>query len=322
MIKSLKGSGIKEDPYIIEDIESLRLMKLDLGAHYELKQNIEPKQKNEQDMRKRLKPIGCSNNPFTGTLQGNGYAIRDIRIEEKDTEFTTAGLFGYVTDNASIKDLKIDSSYVCGSRYVGCLAGKISGDSYVSNVMITNTNIIKGRKNVGGVTGCNKSSNILESCARPRIHGIRVGGIAGKNNGEINSTYSIPTIYGCGFLGSILGVNGSSGRVKNSWSICQSHKTISSNKGGNKNVSNLKIIDKNCNKSLENPDILIKKPNIRYEYNASSKNLIVQQYRKLSDQYNYIVDINPRQVQMLVNINSEYVKKVTPKFKSMVVANI
>ena len=81
---------------------------------------------------------------FSGTIQGNGHTFRNITLEQTNNSKVNAGLFGYLTEEASICDLTLENvtftiqsgTRVVGTSY-GLFAGTVSSEAVVSNVRIT-----------------------------------------------------------------------------------------------------------------------------------------------------------------------------------------
>ncbi|MBP5284678.1 MAG: hypothetical protein ILO34_01055, partial [Kiritimatiellae bacterium] len=66
-------------------------------------------------------PIGNNSAPFTGSLHGNGYAIRNLCCTNSLSGSDYRGLFGCVS-NATIESVSV-SGTVAGKQYVGGLVG-------------------------------------------------------------------------------------------------------------------------------------------------------------------------------------------------------
>ncbi len=137
-------------------------------------------------------PIGTKDLPFTGTLDGNGFAIINLYINRPSDDYI--GLFGSV-DGAILKNIHMNDVDVRGRSYIGALVGKIHG----TETIITNSHIqgmIEAEEGyVGGLVGFIAGSNNLISNSRVRgfvtgesnSTGGLVGRIGGKNNSVANS---------------------------------------------------------------------------------------------------------------------------------------
>lgn len=83
---------------------------------------------------------------FNGTIQGNGYTFSNISLEQTNNSKLNAGLFGTLTEKASITDLSFDNvafTIKAGTRVVGTcyglLSGTISDSADLTGVTIANS---------------------------------------------------------------------------------------------------------------------------------------------------------------------------------------
>lgn len=151
-------------------------------------------------------PIGTCTIPFSGTIDGNGYDIRRLKINEL-SEY--CGIFGCI-NNATIKNLGITYLTISGETssnsqiYVGALAGKASNckieDIGVAYVVI---NLIGAPyASVGTIVGHALSNTEITNSivefydniySRVFVKGnlLKVGGICGQltNGANINKCY-------------------------------------------------------------------------------------------------------------------------------------
>lgn len=95
-------------------------------------------------------PIGRADyNSFTGTLDGQGHVIRNLKITDCDF----AGLF-YKIDGGTIKNLGIEATLIAGTEYAGGMAAIGSGTIFNSYIICPE---ISSPKYAGGVLGSNFS---------------------------------------------------------------------------------------------------------------------------------------------------------------------
>lgn len=95
-------------------------------------------------------PVGDSSTPFKGTFDGNGHKITGLKI----TSGSYIGLFGYVGEGATIKNVNLVGANVFGVKRVGALIGQIKGNATVSNCTVDSTSHITGSdSNTGGLIG-------------------------------------------------------------------------------------------------------------------------------------------------------------------------
>ena len=174
-------------------------------------------------------PIGVSSeNPFTGTFNGNGYTIRNFSyVVTGDDEAWYVGLFGYAKD-ATIKNLVMENVTITSEQAyfaeVGAVVGHLEGTSTLENITIKGDVKVAGNVNnveasrIGAVVGGNASGNITIKNVHVTANagsyvkgGSHVGGIAGQlqvaNNFE-NCSTNIDVTAGRFFAGGIIGCGG------------------------------------------------------------------------------------------------------------------
>ena len=123
---------------------------------------------------------------FSGTLEGGGYTISGLKITRSGS---VTGLFRYLTEEATVRDLKLSGAIGSGSGVtVGALAGTNSGR--IENCSFVGS--VSGSANVGGFVGINSVTGILEGCsAAGTLEGSHfIGGIVGANAGVIRDCRS------------------------------------------------------------------------------------------------------------------------------------
>ena len=178
-------------------------------------------------------PIGdfASNTGFTGTLDGNGYVVKNLTINRPTED--GVGLFEIIGDGMTlgvgqIKNLGLENANVKGQNGSSGLASGSSGD--ITNCYITG-NIIGGQLS-GGLIGMN-TGRIYGAYSSSYIvgNGGPTGGLVGQNFGQISNTYSNGTVEGIGDgTGGLVGQN-YAGIVSNSYSTCVVN-SIGSGTGG------------------------------------------------------------------------------------------
>lgn len=111
-------------------------------------------------------PIGTKDKAFEwGEFDGQGHFITNLTVSDSSLEY--AGLFGYVTDHATIKDLGVFGEF-SGGEYVGGIAGysensEITNCFFIGTVSGTNTN---GIANGDTVKNCYFQSDSTDINAR------------------------------------------------------------------------------------------------------------------------------------------------------------
>ena len=95
-------------------------------------------------------PVGDSSTPFKGTFDGDGHKITGLKINTG----SYIGLFGYVGEGATIKNVNLVGANVFGVKRVGALIGQIKGNATVSNCTVDSTSHVTGSdSNTGGLIG-------------------------------------------------------------------------------------------------------------------------------------------------------------------------
>lgn len=115
-------------------------------------------------------PIGTKDKAFEwGEFDGQGHFITNLTVSDTSLEY--AGLFGYVTDHATIKNLGVFGEF-SGGEYVGGIAGysensEITNCFFIGTVSGTNTNGIANEDTIGDtVKNCYFQSDSTDTNAR------------------------------------------------------------------------------------------------------------------------------------------------------------
>ncbi|MDZ7689382.1 MAG: hypothetical protein U5J64_11865 [Halobacteriales archaeon] len=189
----LPGNGTEQNPYEISTFEQLLAIDdIGLSANYILTDNI------EFDGGTPMTPLAFdssgygASDPFFGTLDGQGYEIRNLEIEG-GTYYDGAGLFGYIGDGGVVKNLSLVNISVSGEGKVGTVAGVFQGgaDGEIRNVSVTGE--VQGlNRGTGGLVGEMDSGTIAESDTSATVSGTyTLGGVLGYlYGGEVTQTYA------------------------------------------------------------------------------------------------------------------------------------
>ena len=151
--------------------------------------------------------------PFSGTLNGNGFKIRNLKVNRG---FSYAGLFGSISGN--VNNLSIINSNVSSTYFAGILSGNATG----SNATLTNI-FVQGTSTAsidfaGGIIGWAQYLDINNSSSSVSVNGGNgVGGLIGVlNAGSINNTNSNGVVIGKNGVGGLVGSQ--YGDINNSFS--------------------------------------------------------------------------------------------------------
>jgi hypothetical protein len=167
------------DPIPICTCDDLNLTRDDLTANYQLQNDISCSDTSNWNIDAGFNPIGDSSTKFTGTFDGQDYAISDLFINRSST--SDVGLFGYTDSGAAIYDVSLLNVNVTGYEFVGGLIGR----SYYSNITSCHMtgNISANYYKVGGLIGYSYRANVTACSADVEItsDSILIGGLVGQS---------------------------------------------------------------------------------------------------------------------------------------------
>jgi hypothetical protein len=213
-----QGSGTETYPYLISTSKHLDYLSLLVGSGRE---NFNGKfLKLADDLvlnpSKNFTPIGRTSvtsiekdptgNSFQGTFDGDNKTISGLYINSNT--WVGTGLFGYVSNGGTLKNLKITDSYVKGNRCVGGLVGYIGYiPSLIENSSFSGT--VTGIDRVGGIVGVSYNTEIKNSYFTGEVNGTSdyVGGLSGFNIGVIKDSYSASIVTGNNYVGGLVSIN-------------------------------------------------------------------------------------------------------------------
>ena len=167
----------------INDVAGLKAIAKDLNGHYVLTQNITLSDD-------EWTPIGTSDRPFTGTLDGKGFTIKGLTVgngANNDKAF-----FGF-TNGATVKNIGFTSAVVKGHEQAAIVVAQATS-STLSNIYVSG--VVTGRDHVGTIAGDARDNTTITNCvstAAALSTEHQGGGIAGWTN---NSTFSYNIAYG------------------------------------------------------------------------------------------------------------------------------
>lgn len=106
-----------------------------LNGHYEICADL--------DFSDEIWPTTFMYGNFNGEIKGNGHTIKNVSFAQTNNSKANAGLFGQLTEKASIKDLTFQNvtftvqsgTRVAGTNY-GLLAGTVSNDAVLKEIKI------------------------------------------------------------------------------------------------------------------------------------------------------------------------------------------
>ncbi|WP_439182286.1 InlB B-repeat-containing protein [Carboxylicivirga taeanensis] len=220
------GQGTPEAPYQLGELTQLLRLAYDplvWDKHFVLTQDIDM---SNYQFPAGFKPIGSANiHPtikyFSGTLNGNGNAIRNLYINRPDE--SDIGLFANI-NKSMIKNISLINGEVKGLNGVGLLAGS-KLISKLTNIVCSGH--VEGQNYVGGVWGYNRDIYLVQG-SKNNVEQVRVevsvkgknyvGGVAGSSCCQLQLTAAFVQVNGASTVGGLLGES-SNGRTENSFAI-------------------------------------------------------------------------------------------------------
>lgn len=171
----------------VNDEAGLRAMANDLAGEYTLTADI--------TLTQPWTPIGSDATPFTGTFNGNGHVIKNLKVDKRNTARNS---FINSAQNATISKVGLENVFIVGNEDVGGLVGKDCGGNSIAECYVTG--YICGRDHVGGLIGGSKPGySIVEnsySLAYIDAYDYQAGGLIGTPMDiEFNNCYFSGTVY-------------------------------------------------------------------------------------------------------------------------------
>ena len=173
-------------------------------------------------------PLLSQSAGFEATFNGNGYPIRNLYINRPSRHLI--GLFGWIGEDAVLREIQLENAYVTGRHQVGTLVGLNDGALIASThatgvvtgwgdevgglvgdsrgvIVASYANVaVTGDERVGGLVGHHSSRRITASYATGTVIGRdAVGGLVGRNVGGIVSSYANGTVAGRANVGGLVG---------------------------------------------------------------------------------------------------------------------
>ena len=159
--------------------------------------------------------IGASDRQFTGSFDGNNFAIENLTVNNTASH---QGMFGFVGAGGAedaggvLKNIALIGGSITGGMNVGGIAGQNNGTIENSYTMGN----ISGTSNVGGIAGQNQS--VIKNCysaGNISSSSNNAGGIAGlMPAGSIEYCYATGSVTGASNVGGIAGGTASTSDLK------------------------------------------------------------------------------------------------------------
>ena len=202
-----KGSGTKENPYLIynaEDMKKIAAIPTEQN-YYKLMNDID--YNNEHYYMIGTYSSAFGGKSFAGTFEGGAHTLKNINVYG----YNYIGLFGHVRGSDIIKagiiGLNVENIKVNGNGFVGGVAGYIHSYADINEVTVSG-NVSGEANNIGGIVGYiyneNYSVNVTSVISNTNVTGNAktsdyIGGIAGYVN-NFNSSTKITGIIESGTI--------------------------------------------------------------------------------------------------------------------------
>ena len=195
------GNGNQSNDELPKPIESVEdLKEMTLNGNYYLESDVDLNGA-------EWTPIGDSENPFTGTFNGNGHTISNFTINSNTQH---AGLFGYnkgIVENVKLKSVTINIANNEVDIYVGALIGKNEGTvkrCYAEGI-VNGTVSAPNEANsaiIGGLIGFSSTGDVTEcgaSCTVTATSTSKIscaGGLIGfVDFGNVTNSYACGDVF-------------------------------------------------------------------------------------------------------------------------------
>ncbi len=237
----LEGNGTEASPYEIGNASQLQAMSGNLSANYTLVGDIDASNTSAWNGGDGFAPVGNDTDPFTGTFDGNGYAVTELTINRSETD--GVGLFG-VTEG-TVQQVGLREATITGGNMTGGLIGEnrngiVENSSVTGTITATNASALGGAiglntgesavsgvfssatvegtntTDIGGLVGNNTAdASVQRAVANGSVDGTsNVGGLVGNNTAEIQESFATGTVNGSGTgvenVGGLVGFNSDS----------------------------------------------------------------------------------------------------------------
>jgi len=206
-----------EDAIEISNLEGLQSINKDLDEDYIIINNINGSSAGELNDGEGFEPIGDEDNKFNGTLDGQGYTVNNLEIEDE-----YASVFQYVGSDGEIDNIGLIDNEINDGEDVGGLVKQNNG---IINKSYTTGNI-EDAKSAGGLV--NNNTGVINNSytigdVEIESASLSAAGISSVNTGIINNSYALGDVKGNLFSGEgtgsggIVGINDNGGEIKESY---------------------------------------------------------------------------------------------------------
>jgi hypothetical protein len=184
-IEVVDPETLRKEVFTATDLVNI---KDDLMADYVLRANIDLASIADWN------PIGTATAPFKGTINGNGYKIKNLKSSRSTTNLI--GLFGMAQD-ATFTNLALEDVNLVGNQDVGGIIGKAVG---VRMTKCYVTGVLEGNDHVGSLIGgtYGGGTSNIENCYSPatvKTRNYQAGGLLGvASSTNLSNSYFSGTV--------------------------------------------------------------------------------------------------------------------------------
>lgn len=250
------GAGTPEDPWQVETLEQLMTIDSHLSSHFILISDIDASATETINEGQGFASIGSSA-PFTGSFDGNGYAITNLHINRPGSSRT--GLFGEAGSGSEIVNIRIENAFVVGERHSGILVGLLNGGRILDS---SSSGSIDAQDNVGGLVGyMEEGGEIIRSFSTANVSASdqRAGGLIGYNNASlVIESFATGNVSGPEHIGGLAGFLRFGGVIQDSYATGDVSGTVRRIGGliGRMRDDNSTVISSFSAGSVQGPDVI------------------------------------------------------------------
>ena len=179
---------------LVNDVHQLQGMEANLSGRYALSRDIDAVETAGWHGGAGFTPIGLGNRRFEGQLDGMNHVISGLTIHRPRNDFV--GLFSELT--GTVRNLGLENVQVTANSHAGAITGYNGG--ILNNVYATGTVSVdvepgygeQATGTAGGLAGSNGRNGLIKDAySLVNVRGrAELGGIAGMNEGVIDSVYA------------------------------------------------------------------------------------------------------------------------------------
>ena len=160
---TIGGDGSQADPYQVQTLDDLVAIGLEenLDKHYIQVADIDASASEELQNGSGFKFIGDAEHPFTGSYDGNGYSITNLKINFNKFD-PHNGMFGYVKE-AVLESITIDNSERLNNSDMDSFASSKQNNQSLGETSELQNIDIEDMDGVGGLAGMN-DGGLIRNC--------------------------------------------------------------------------------------------------------------------------------------------------------------